>query len=38
MKDGKIVQIATPEEIVAQPTDDYVRAFIQDLNERNFIN
>ncbi len=32
MKDGKIVQVGTPKEIVTQPVDDYVSAFIQDIN------
>jgi len=27
MKDGRLVQLATPEEMVANPVDDYVRAF-----------
>lgn len=27
MKDGKLVQLATPEDMVANPVDDYVRAF-----------
>ena len=32
MKDGAIVQIGTPEEIITQPADDYIRAFTQDVN------
>ena len=32
MKDGYIVQLGTPEELITQPTDDYIRAFIQDIN------
>ena len=32
MKDGYIVQIGTPQELVTQPTDDYVRAFTSDAN------
>ncbi|MEM9926616.1 MAG: glycine betaine/L-proline ABC transporter ATP-binding protein [Cyanobacteria bacterium P01_D01_bin.50] len=32
MKDGAIVQIGTPEEIVTQPADDYIRAFTEDVN------
>ena len=32
MKDAAIVQIATPEELVTNPADDYIRAFIQDVN------
>ena len=29
MKDGRLVQLATPEEMVTHPADDYVRAFTQ---------
>ncbi len=32
MKDGYIVQIGTPEELITNPADDYIRAFIQDVN------
>ncbi|MGC1244805.1 MAG: ATP-binding cassette domain-containing protein, partial [Spirulinaceae cyanobacterium] len=32
MKDGCIVQVGTPEEIVTQPANDYVKSFIQDVN------
>ena len=31
MKDGKIVQIGTPAEVVMQPADDYVEEFTQDV-------
>ena len=31
MKDGEVVQIGTPEEIVANPVDDYVREFTEDV-------
>ncbi len=31
MKDGEIVQIGTPEEIVANPVNDYVREFTKDV-------
>jgi glycine betaine/proline transport system ATP-binding protein len=31
MRDGKIVQIGTPEELVGAPADDYVRNFIRDI-------
>ena len=31
MKDGIVVQIGTPEEIVASPVDDYVREFTEDV-------
>jgi glycine betaine/proline transport system ATP-binding protein len=30
MKDGRFVQLGTPQELVLQPKDDYVRAFIKD--------
>lgn len=32
MKDGVIVQIGTPEEILRYPADDYVREFVQGVN------
>ena len=32
MKEGVIVQIGTPEDILDHPADDYVRAFIKDVN------
>jgi glycine betaine/proline transport system ATP-binding protein len=31
MRDGKIVQLGTPEELVGSPADDYVRNFIRDI-------
>ncbi|MFC2038683.1 glycine betaine/L-proline ABC transporter ATP-binding protein [Chloroflexota bacterium] len=31
MKDGLVVQIGTPMEIVTQPADDYVREFVRDV-------
>ncbi|MFD7919136.1 glycine betaine/L-proline ABC transporter ATP-binding protein [Streptomyces sp. NPDC059740] len=31
MRDGQIVQLGTPEEIVASPADDYVRDFVADV-------
>ena len=31
MKDGVVVQIGTPEEIVTNPVDDYVREFTEDV-------
>lgn len=31
MKDGEIIQMGTPEEIVSQPTDDYVSEFVKDV-------
>ncbi|HSL85802.1 MAG TPA: CBS domain-containing protein, partial [Bacteroidales bacterium] len=32
MKDGVIVQIGTPEEILTNPADDYVEKFVQDVD------
>ncbi|MEL6224197.1 MAG: glycine betaine/L-proline ABC transporter ATP-binding protein [Cyanobacteria bacterium J06626_14] len=32
MKDGCIVQIGSPEELVTHPADDYIREFMQDVN------
>ncbi|MCJ8140996.1 quaternary amine ABC transporter ATP-binding protein [Falsirhodobacter halotolerans] len=32
MKDGRFVQVGTPREIVAQPADDYVAAFMADID------
>ena len=37
MKDGAIVQIGTPEEIVTQPADDYVREFVQDISKLKLV-
>jgi len=31
MRDGKIVQLGTPQEIVSSPADDYVREFVKDV-------
>jgi len=31
MKDGEVVQLGSPEEIVASPTDDYVAEFVRDV-------
>lgn len=32
MKDGKIVQIGTPEDILANPANDYIEDFVQDID------
>ncbi len=32
MKDGEIVQIGTAEEIISKPANDYVKAFVEDMN------
>ncbi|MCY4051046.1 MAG: glycine betaine/L-proline ABC transporter ATP-binding protein [Gammaproteobacteria bacterium] len=37
MKDGRIVQIGTPEEIVTNPADDYVRDFVQNISKLKLI-
>jgi glycine betaine/proline transport system ATP-binding protein len=31
MRDGRVVQLGTPEQIVGAPADDYVRAFVRDV-------
>lgn len=38
MKDGRIVQVGTPEEIVMQPVDDYVRDFVSDISNLRFVH
>lgn len=37
MRDGGIVQLGTPEEIVANPADDYVRDFVRDVPREQVI-
>ena len=37
MKDGRIVQIGTPEEIVTQPVDDYVRDFVEGISKLKLV-
>lgn len=37
MKDGRIVQIGTPEEIVTNPTDDYVRDFVEGISRLKLV-
>ncbi len=37
MKDGLIVQIGTPEEIVMNPADDYVRDFVQGISKLKLV-
>ena len=32
LKDGELVQVGTPEEILLNPADDYVEAFVRDVN------
>jgi len=38
MKDGEFVQVGTPEEVVARPADDYVRAFSEDVPRHKVLN
>ena len=33
MKDGQVVQVGTPEEILRQPADDYVRQFVRGVDQ-----
>ena len=37
MKDGRVVQIGTPEEIVTQPADDYVRDFADGISKLKLV-
>ncbi len=37
LKDGQVVQIGTPEEILTNPADDYVRAFVQNVDRTKII-
>jgi glycine betaine/proline transport system ATP-binding protein len=37
MKDGVIVQIGTPEQIVTNPADDYVREFVQGISRLKLV-
>ncbi|WP_210092566.1 glycine betaine/L-proline ABC transporter ATP-binding protein [Ruegeria sp. HKCCSP346] len=37
MKDGVIVQIGTPEDIVMNPSDDYVREFVQGISKLKLV-
>ncbi len=37
MKDGKIVQTGTPEEILSKPANDYVRAFVENVDRSKVI-
>ena len=32
MKEGAIVQVGTPEDLVVKPADDYIRAFVSEVN------
>lgn len=37
MKDGAVVQIGTPEQILTEPEDDYVKAFVQNVDRTKII-
>ena len=37
MKDGRIIQIGTPEQIVTAPADDYVREFVQGISRLKLV-
>jgi len=37
MKDGEIVQIGTPEEIITQPADEYVREFVKGISRLKLV-
>lgn len=37
MKDGVVVQIGTPEEILTDPADDYVRDFVKDVDKSKVV-
>ena len=37
MKDGRIVQIGTPEDIVTNPADDYVRDFVEGISKLKLV-
>ncbi|MET8143490.1 glycine betaine/L-proline ABC transporter ATP-binding protein [Sphaerisporangium sp. NPDC005288] len=37
MRDGEIVQIGTPDEVVGAPADDYVREFVRDVSRADVL-
>lgn len=37
MKDGKVVQIGTPEEILTSPSDEYIEDFVRDIDRTKVI-
>lgn len=37
MKDGEVIQIGTPEQILTRPANDYVRAFVQNVDQTKII-
>jgi len=38
MRDGRIVQIGTPEEIVTSPADDYIATFVRDISRLHYVS
>ena len=38
MRDGRLIQVGTPEEIVTHPVDDYVEEFVQDVNRGHVVS
>ena len=38
LKDGKVVQVGTPVDIITKPADDYVQAFVRDVNRGRVLN
>ncbi|WP_315980046.1 hypothetical protein [Aliamphritea spongicola] len=38
MKDGRIIQIGTPEDIVTNPADDYVADFVASISRLKFVH
>ena len=38
MRDGAVVQIGTPEELVANPIDDYVANFVRDIAKSHVLS
>ena len=37
MRDGAVVQLGTPEDLVGSPADDYVRNFVRDIPRSNVL-
>lgn len=37
MKDGRVIQIGTPEDIVTKPADDYVRDFVEGISKLKLV-
>lgn len=37
MKDGEVVQIGTPEDILTNPADEYVKEFVKDVNKSKVV-